>query len=190
MARQKKDNREKLKLVVQESLKENHCSEALSNLLCPLDPSLSCQRVHIGKCKTMDSKMKPLWVVFENEDPFGEDIFFIFKYGDDLRQDMLTLQMIRIMDRLWKQAGLDLKMNPYGCISTGNKVGLIEVVLNADTIANIQKEKGTFSATSAFEKGSLLAWLKGTTCFCVDNELITSMVLRIRCINIYVSNRS
>ena len=93
-------------------------------------------------------------------------------------------------NRLWKQAGLDLKMNPYGCISTGNKVGLIEVVLNADTIANIQKEKGTFSATSAFEKGSLLAWLKGTTCFCVDNELITSMVLRIRCINIYVSNRS
>jgi len=64
------------------------------------------------------------------------------------------------MDRLWKNAGLDLKMNPYGCISTGNRVGLIEVVLNADTIANIQKEKGTFPP-SAFKKESLLAWLKG-----------------------------
>ena len=71
---------------------------------------------------------------------------------------MLTLQMIRIMDRLWKNAGLDLKMNPYGCISTGNRVGLIEVVLNADTIANIQKEKGT-----AFKKESLLVWLKGNS---------------------------
>jgi hypothetical protein len=47
-------------------------------------------------------------------------------------------------------------MNPYGCISTENRVGLIEVVLNAETIANIQKEKGTFSATSAFRKGSIL----------------------------------
>jgi len=48
------------------------------------------------------------------------------------------------------------RMNPYGCISTEHRIGLIEVVLNAETIANIQKEKGMFSATSAFRKGSLL----------------------------------
>lgn len=47
-------------------------------------------------------------------------------------------------------------MNPYHCISTDSRVGMIEVVLNAETIANIQKEKGMFSATSAFKKGSLL----------------------------------
>lgn len=51
---------------------------------------------------------------------------------------------------------LIFRMNPYRCISTDNRVGMIEVVLNAETIANIQKEKGMFSATSAFKKGSLL----------------------------------
>jgi phosphatidylinositol-4,5-bisphosphate 3-kinase len=40
---------------------------------------------------------------------------------------------------------------------------LIEVVLDADTIANIQKEKGVTKVTATFERGSLLAWLKGTT---------------------------
>lgn len=61
------------------------------------------------KCRVMDSKMKPLWIVFENVDSHGDDIYVIFKNGDDLRQDMLALQMIRIMDKLWKNEGLDLR---------------------------------------------------------------------------------
>lgn len=87
----------------------------------------------------------------------------------------ICLQMLRIMDRLWKQAGLDLRMNPYGCISTGNRVGLIEVVLNAETLANIQKGKGTFKATATFQKGPLLAWLKGIqmTALNLEDVLLT-----------------
>lgn len=71
---------------------------------------------------------------------------------------MLTLQMIKIMDKLWKDEGRDLRMTPYGCISTDHKVGMIEVVLQAETIANIQKGKGS-TATSAFKKKALLSWL-------------------------------
>lgn len=40
------------------------------------------------------------------------------------------------------------------------RLGMIEVVTSAETIANIQKEKGMFSATSPFKKGSLFLWLK------------------------------
>ena len=58
----------------------------------------------------MDSKMRPLWIVLGNHDIYGDEINLIFKNGDDLRQDMLTLQMIRIMDRLWKNEGLDLRL--------------------------------------------------------------------------------
>lgn len=57
----------------------------------------------------MDSKMKPLWIVFQNADIHGEDIYIIYKNGDDLRQDMLTLQMLRIMDQLWKREGFDYR---------------------------------------------------------------------------------
>lgn len=61
------------------------------------------------KCRVMDSKARPFWLVFENADPLGTDIYFIFKTGDDLRQDMLTLQLLRIMDTTWKAHSLDLR---------------------------------------------------------------------------------
>lgn len=153
-------DKEKARAELQDYLNNEHCREAIKNMRSPLDPSYRCTRVRMEKCKVMDSKMRPLWIVFENSDTFGDDLYLIFKNGDDLRQDMLTLQMLRIMDKLWKKEGLDLRMNPYNCISLEYRIGMIEVVLNAETIANIQKEKGMFSATSAFRKGLLLAWLK------------------------------
>lgn len=52
------------------------------------------------------------------------------------------------------------RMIPYGCLSTGNKMGLIEVVKNSDTIANIQRNSSNSAATAAFNKDALLNWLK------------------------------
>ncbi|KAG8142360.1 hypothetical protein E2320_006288 [Naja naja] len=101
--------------------------EALSQLQSPLDPRIFLARVSVELCTVMDSKMKPLWIMFNNGEAGGHSTGLIFKNGDDLRQDMLTLQMIQLMDILWKQEGLDLRMTPYGCLSTGDKMGLIEV---------------------------------------------------------------
>uniref|UniRef100_A0AAQ5XH59 phosphatidylinositol-4,5-bisphosphate 3-kinase n=1 Tax=Amphiprion ocellaris TaxID=80972 RepID=A0AAQ5XH59_AMPOC len=136
--------------------------DALSDLYSPLNPSIflcSCC-CSVEKCRFMDSKMKPLWLMYLNPSLQGDMMGIIFKNGDDLRQDMLTLQMIQLMENLWKTEGLDLRMIPYGCLSTGNKMGLIEVVKNSDTIANIQRNSSNSAATAAFNKDALLNWLK------------------------------
>lgn len=91
--------------------------------------------------------MVPLWLVFRNADPDAPNVYVIFKSGDDLRQDILTLQILSLMDGLWLSSGLDLKMKPYKCIATGvnehnEGVGLIEVVLNSDTTSGIQLKYG------------------------------------------------
>ena len=43
--------------------------------------------------------------------------------GDDLRQDILILQMVRLMEKIWLRAGLDLKMVTYQCVATGKEEG-------------------------------------------------------------------
>jgi phosphatidylinositol-4,5-bisphosphate 3-kinase len=87
----------------------------------------------------MDSAKKPIWLVFKNSEPEGSNYIVIFKAGDDLRQDMLTLQLLRVMDKLWKNRNLNLRLNAYQCIVTGKDMGMIEVVTDAMTIAKIQK---------------------------------------------------
>uniref|UniRef100_A0A672LFD2 phosphatidylinositol-4,5-bisphosphate 3-kinase n=1 Tax=Sinocyclocheilus grahami TaxID=75366 RepID=A0A672LFD2_SINGR len=129
--------------------KQAHLKEAMMTYLCVVE-----------RCKYMNSKMKPLWIVYNNKLLEGDTVDIIFKNGDDLRQDMLTLQILRLMDLLWKEAKLDLRIVPYGCLATGDHSGLIEVVSSADTIANIQKTSSNMAAAAAFNKDALLNWLK------------------------------
>ena len=62
----------------------------------PLNPCWVCKGLKVEKCKYMDSKKLPLWLVFENAEEGGKDIYVIFKAGDDLRQDLLTLQLFQV----------------------------------------------------------------------------------------------
>ena len=73
-------------------------------------------------------------------DMMKPSIKVIAKHGDDLRQDMLTLQMLTVMDSMWQAHGLDLHIIPYGCIATGNSMGMIEVVQDAETVAKVRNK--------------------------------------------------
>ena len=75
-----------------------------------------------------DSKGRPLLLVYQNDDIFDEhkDTAIIFKFVNgrvtprcryialshmlaDLHQDMLLLQIITIMEKLWDDSGLDIR---------------------------------------------------------------------------------
>uniref|UniRef100_A0A8P4GN96 Phosphatidylinositol 4,5-bisphosphate 3-kinase catalytic subunit gamma isoform n=1 Tax=Dicentrarchus labrax TaxID=13489 RepID=A0A8P4GN96_DICLA len=142
----------------------------------PYDPGLRAGALVIEQCKVMASKKKPLWLQFKRADPTTlskDPIGIIFKDGDDLRQDMLILQILLIMESIWETESLDLCLLPYGCISTGNRIGMIEIVKDATTIANIQQS--VVGSTGAFKDEILYQWLRDK---CVSEDKFQQAVER------------
>uniref|UniRef100_A0A6J0UDA7 Phosphatidylinositol 4-phosphate 3-kinase C2 domain-containing subunit alpha n=1 Tax=Pogona vitticeps TaxID=103695 RepID=A0A6J0UDA7_9SAUR len=123
----------------------------------PLNPSLVAKELNVKACSYFSSNAVPLKVTLVNADPLGEEINVMFKVGEDLRQDMLALQMIKIMDKVWLQEGLDLRMVIFKCLSTGKDRGMVELVPASDTLRKIQVEYGV---TGSFKDKPLAEWLR------------------------------
>ncbi|XP_023328992.1 phosphatidylinositol 4,5-bisphosphate 3-kinase catalytic subunit beta isoform isoform X3 [Eurytemora carolleeae] len=108
--------------------------------------------------------------VEDGENVPSKRICFMYKCGDDLRQDSLVLNIIKLMDAIWKQGGVDYKMNSYQCVPTSHNEGLIEIVPQAQTICQIQMEESsqdrsgdraawTFKYTAVFQRELLYRWI-------------------------------
>ena len=70
-------------------------------------------------------------------DPKLKHFRIMFKYGDDLRQDQLILQMISYMDSLLKKVHLDYEFTTYKVLATSKSDGFVEFVPNSTTIYDI-----------------------------------------------------
>ncbi|XP_050441435.1 phosphatidylinositol 4-phosphate 3-kinase C2 domain-containing subunit beta isoform X2 [Adelges cooleyi] len=144
----------RLKVLVNDLLNINQ--NLNDNPTClPLSPSIQVNGIQTKSCNYFPSNTLPLKINFTSVMP-NVIIPAIFKVGDDLQQDMLTIQIIRIIDKLWLKEGLDLKMVTFKCVPTGEKRGMIEMITNAETLRKIQVELGL---TGSFKDRPIAEWL-------------------------------
>jgi len=50
---------------------------------------------------------------------------FLFKSGDDLRQDQMVLEMFDLMDRLLKGVNQDYRLTPYKALACSRSDGYV-----------------------------------------------------------------
>jgi len=63
----------------------------------------------------------------------------IFKAGDDLRQEILAMQLIDAFDRVFRAAKLPLSLRPYSVVLTSPDSGLIETIPDAVSVDSLKK---------------------------------------------------
>ena len=64
---------------------------------------------------------------------------FIYKFNDDLRQEFLIMQMIKLFKEIFSIENLPLNLTTYNIIITSNKSGIIEYIPNTISIHSLLK---------------------------------------------------
>ena len=113
----------------------------------PIDPRLKIKGTISEECTVFKSAKCPVKYTFKvtddtkmyNHHEDKDHMRVMFKYGDDLRQDQLILQMINYMDSLLKNMHLDYEFTTYKTLATSKSDGFVEFVPNSRTIFDIKK---------------------------------------------------
>ncbi|KAG5678121.1 hypothetical protein PVAND_007820 [Polypedilum vanderplanki] len=63
----------------------------------------------------------------------------IVKSGDDLRQELMAVQLLETFNLIWTEENIDLFVRPYEIVCLSNDSGLIEPILNTVSLHQIKK---------------------------------------------------
>ncbi|KRZ26666.1 Phosphatidylinositol 4-phosphate 3-kinase C2 domain-containing subunit beta, partial [Trichinella pseudospiralis] len=151
--RESRDDKKTKALLVQLHLLDSWLLQ--THVRVPLNPSVLAVGVFTENSKVYRSLTCPVKVSFRT---VSSNFDIMYKSGDDLRQDSLVLQMIRLMDYLWLKENLDLRMVVYRILPLQDKKGVIELVKNAKTLREIQVEEG--GMTGVLRDDLIQKWLQ------------------------------
>ncbi|KII62014.1 Phosphatidylinositol 4-phosphate 3-kinase C2 domain-containing subunit alpha [Thelohanellus kitauei] len=136
-------------------LKINEESQSVYNL--PISQSSIVTGIDDKNFKIFSSASSPLLINFLNKHECGFDIAVIFKVGDILTRDMITINIFKILVKVWLKAGLDMKMRIYDVLPTDQDKGFLEVVPGVTTMGEIHAR---FGLTGTFNNYCIVDWLK------------------------------
>ena len=74
-------------------------------------------------------------------------VSFIIKANDDLRQEAMTMQLIKKFDELFRKENIPLKLHPYEIIVTSNSGGLIEFINDTISFDALKKKLLEYNLT-------------------------------------------
>ncbi len=135
--------------------------ELPADLDLPCAPGRRVGRIRADSVKVLSSKAAPILLHFDDaSDEEGSPILAIYKARDDLRQDAAMLQVMRQMDRMWLDAGLECWLRTYSVCATQPDSGWIEVVSDATETAEVQQTYGGGALGGAFQSNTLNRFLE------------------------------
>eukprot|EP01083_Nonionella_stella_P095459 268039_1 len=92
---------------------------------------------------------------YKNNSPFKQYTQWgmqsvIFKSGEDMRQEQMAMQFIKLFDKIWRDAKLPLQLRPYSVIVTSPASGFVETVPNSVSISRLKHSVTNFVSLRKF----------------------------------------
>ena len=156
---------------------EEHC--------LPIDPKIRVKGIFSDGCTVFNSAKKPIKYTFKmtketkKYNRFGEPKYYrlIYKFGDDLRQDQLILQMINFMKSLLKKGNADFEFTLYKVLATSKSDGFVEFVPNSKTYFDIKVQnnnslKSYFKNTPGDFNKKLVKFMDSLAGYCAVNYIL------------------
>eukprot|EP01062_Namystynia_karyoxenos_P023649 TRINITY_DN19159_c0_g1_i1.p1 TRINITY_DN19159_c0_g1~~TRINITY_DN19159_c0_g1_i1.p1 ORF type:complete len:778 (+),score=267.06 TRINITY_DN19159_c0_g1_i1:90-2423(+) len=128
------------------TVREDHFAQSLSS--SPVPDESEHERAEAMR-RRLDAIFGP---TFEEQkeaerrkSPFGDNptwtiLPVIIKAGDDMRQEVLAMQIIKCFDSVWREGGLPICLFPYHIMVTSDNAGIIELITDAKSIDSIKKD--------------------------------------------------
>ncbi|KAM7540029.1 hypothetical protein Aperf_G00000024770 [Anoplocephala perfoliata] len=142
----------------------------------PLDPSFLIAEIDSKSASLFKSTTQP--ALLKLISTTGETYQVIFKTGDDLRQDQLVLQMLRLMDVILKKESFDLHLTPYRVLPASCRHGFIEFVKGVP-IAAVSRQEGSIAKylqncnrSTTIPKRILETYMRSCAGYCVITYLL------------------
>lgn len=148
----KEENQERAKKIIEDIKYENEHPNELDNKPMHTYNHSETNRTstieNIIDLSSLKNPFKERWINKENEIKARSRfrnydsltiISFIAKANDDLRQEHMTMQLIKKFDEIFKRAGLPLKLHPYEIVITSASSGLIEFLPDTLSIDSIKQ---------------------------------------------------
>eukprot|EP00658_Telonema_sp_P-2_P037460 TRINITY_DN26949_c0_g1_i1.p1 TRINITY_DN26949_c0_g1~~TRINITY_DN26949_c0_g1_i1.p1 ORF type:complete len:824 (+),score=168.95 TRINITY_DN26949_c0_g1_i1:193-2664(+) len=169
------DKKAALRQLLHESSQQDLQVSEDNPFMIPVQPDWWVTQWRHDKASIWASANAPIKVAFVCSD--GQERALMYKAGDDLRQDQLVLQVIRLCDWLLKREGTDLELITYCTLATDAAEGFIELVPNSLTLYEIQKQYGSIIGYLTQTNGEMNAqvldrYLKSLAGYCVITYLL------------------
>ena len=146
-------------------IKENNLIEYFNKIVIKekkmkilLDPGYICYK--ITDCLSISSSdfVQALFTFKTGKNEESPERRMILRLGNDLRQDILAIQILKIMDKLWLDNYLDLKLITFSICPSDIFSGYIEYV-NFFELYKIQNSSGIIGV---LDKEAIIKFLRGT----------------------------
>lgn len=94
-------------------------------------------------CKPINKRKTSLLIQCTNVKKNLPNFQMIFKYQEEVLQEILVLRLIQIFDKLWIEKGLDLKILTLKSAQVDDMVGYFQVYEGGESFKNICEKYGT-----------------------------------------------